>query len=240
MIELDAAAYSAAGVSAQAQGALLKGFAQLKALDADAESKWVPVFGTWAFFVGCASVLAVMTFFAVRSVTKARLAILESHHTQSFDEGMAERNTRAPRRMDRNARTAMLQAKFDHYNLCFQFGSAAVLLIIAFGLLLFDCIKGWEVHTNPVMLALALLIIMLSYFAQATPTVALIMVNRHTHSLSLSLLTFCPTSVPCHSRKEHGRYRYAAHTLYVSYWRAFTAIIRRQRLCWREEASRGQ
>lgn len=114
----------------------------------------------------------------MRAVTKTRLALAGQQQTNSLeDSGTFELGNAHAKSSDPFVMQALRQARFEHYNLCFQFGGAAVLLVLCFGMLLFDCIKGWEVHTDPNLLALALLIVMIAYYAQSTPTVALILVG---------------------------------------------------------------
>lgn len=71
------------------------------------------------------------------------------------------------------------KARFDHYNLCIQFGSGALLMLISEVVLLFDVVLGWKIHKDPTLLASSLLVPMLAYSIQATISTVLICIRAH-------------------------------------------------------------
>lgn len=74
------------------------------------------------------------------------------------------------------------QARWEHRSLSFQFGTAAILLIVSEVMLLWDTIYGYDIHLETNLLATALIIPPIAYLIQGTASLVLTIV-----SVSLSL-----------------------------------------------------
>lgn len=128
-----------------------------------------------------AVIISIPTFVAVYRVTRTRVTLAQKHFGfDTVDSGVVELDEFRKSSNSRAARSqhaAIAQARSEHYNLCIQFASASVLLLAAGAALLVDVILGWQVHTNPTLLATALLIPIMAYALQASVALVLIIVS---------------------------------------------------------------
>ena len=137
-----------------------------------------------------AVIVSIPAFVAVYRVTKTRVNLAQKHFgLDTMDSGLLElddvRKSSNGTSPAQTAHRAIAQARSEHYFLCIQFASAAVLLLAAAGALLVDVILGWEVHTKSSLTAMALLIPILSYALQATVSLVLIMVGPALNAFKL-------------------------------------------------------
>lgn len=154
--------------------------------DQVARSKWRPMYGLWSGWVALACIVSSIAFVVVNKVTKARLIFAKRHASAIRVDNHARQTSPASDtdKYEENndsstvASEYVRQARSDYITLSLQFSMATILMAISEIMLLWVTIRGYDVHTNPDLLATALIVPPLAYLLQASVALGLIIVSQ--------------------------------------------------------------